>query len=725
MGRRFVALLFLVVLVGLVVLPLAQGQAPVKTGLSGPPAIRSGYLHLAGLERRATALPAVPLAAQGWTTLLSEGFEGAFPGTTWDLYGDTTWGTTTHRAHDGSHSAYCAGGGPVAVSPPGPYPNEMNAWMVYGPFDLSQAVDAEVVFSYYSITELEYDQFWVVASPDGGDWYGSAFSGDWVSECGGWCDDGLSLTDLGDLGNLCGQPEVYIAFVFQSDEDTQYEGSYVDDITLRAMVEGAETPTPTATATVVRTPTPTATATVELTLTPTPSATATGALTRTPTPTLPPSSAGQIYLPLVRRTFADGPLMASAVIRTDQEGTVIHPTGARMFVPRGAVPPTESGQDGEMLFTLESGTAANFGVPDSPPAGYQFAGSMYSLGPEGFTFALPVTVRLPRPASVTTGASLATIFDYDRTLGQWKNVGGTVSRDGASITVDLQDLNSVVVYGFPTAGCGGVGAQGAGAIQFDAVPAYSFKLCIESYTLKYPDYDRNFVAAGRINSVIRRDSPQCPVDGQVYWILPQGTYTIDVGVYYHRYDDRPPEYLGYFQRTVTIDQPHFDWQFCNPGNFLYTSFFGAMVVDPSQLNPGPLPCAGAATPSVGIGTVNVRLEWSVRADLDLWVVDPCGQRIYWLNDSRTCQGSQGRLDLDNLCGGVIGRPENIYWATNAPVGTYKVYVDNYASCGGTSPVDYTVRWWVKGAAYSKRGTINPPASIGNDGDEVLVTEFVN
>jgi hypothetical protein len=604
------------------------------------------------------------------------------------------------------------------VNPPGPYPDGMNAWMVYGPFDLSQAVNAEVTFSHHTVTELDYDHFWIVASPDGDDWYGTRFSGDWVSECA-WCDYTLSLTDLGDMGNLCGQPEVWIAFVFQSDEDNQYEGSYIDDVTLRATGESVGTPTPTATGAPMLTPTATATSLL------TPTATATGQPTRTPTPTFPPSAGGKVYLPLAQRAPA-GPVMASAVIRTNQEGTVSHPSGAQMFVPRGAVPQTASGQDGEMLFTIESGAAANFGVPDSPPAGYQFAGSMYSLGPEGFTFGVPITLRLPRPASVTTGASVATIFDYDRTLGQWKNIGGTVSRDGTSITADLQDLNSVVVYGFPMGGCSTVGEKGAGAVEFDALPFWSFKMCIESYTLNYPDYDRSFVAAGRMCYVIRGDSPNAPLDGHVYWILPQGTYTLDVGVYQHEsYSTSPPVYRGYFQRSVSVTQPHFDWQGCMPGNFHHSDFFGGMVVDSAQLNPGPLPCAGAATPSVGIGTVNVRLEWSVKADLDLWVVDPCGQRVYFGVPGQTCQGSPGLLDLDNLCSGVVGRPENIYWATNAPRGTYKVYVDYYSNCGSTGAVQYTVRWWVGGAAYSKRGTINPPSSTGASGDEVFVTEFQN
>jgi hypothetical protein len=703
MGRRLVASLFLMLAVCLVVLPWVQGQGPQK-GRSGAIARETLQLQLPGLAAPDSAQPPVQLAAQGWTTLFSEDFEGSFPAAPWGLSGDPTWDKTNYRQHGGSYSAYCAAGGSAALNPPGPYADYMEASMSVGPFDLSNATDAEVVFSHWTDSEVDYDWLYLLATANGEDWDGPAWSGDWTSPdgCNGWCEERISLTEIGELGNLCGEPEVWIAFVFYSDVDTHYEGSYLDDITVRAMAEGGPTPTHT----------------------PTPTRTLTGEPTRTPTRTQPSPGGRKIYLPVMRR--APGPpVMASKVIRTNEEGTVNHPSGAQIYVPRGAVPKAASGQDGEMLFTIESGSASNFYVPETPPAGYQFAGTPFAVGPEGFVFAQPVSVRLPKPGGAPAGQHRPTIFEYDHAARQWKNIGGTVSRDGSSISVDRQDLNSVVIYGFPTGGCTPGNPKDAGAIQFDAVTGYSFSLCISSFTLADPVYDSGFVAAGRTSGVIRRDSAQCPADGQVYWILPQGTFTLDVGVYYHRYNDQPPEYLGYFTRTVTLTQPHYDWQGCGPGNFYHTTFFGPMVTGQNSLLSGPPPCMGIPTPAVGIGTVNVRLEWSVRADLDLWVVDPCGQTIYFGATSRTCQNSLGQLDQDNTCGGTVGRPENIFWSTNAPRGTYKVYVDYYSNCGSTGAVDYTVRWWVKGAAYSKRGSIQPPASAGQSGDEVWVTDFTN
>jgi len=725
MKRRWIlsvlCLLTLVLLLAGSALPSAgAGQA------KGPP-VRPAHLPPQGVLNPAAVPVSMPLAAQGWTTLMSEDFEGDFPGTAWELYGDPTWGRTTYKAHGGSASAYCAAGGEQAVNPPGPYPDDMFCGMICGPFDLSQATQAELSFQHWTKTEAGgWDPLWVVASTDGENWDGQDWGGDLEATCGGWCAETVQLSDFPRLGNLCGQPSVWVSFGFYSDNSITDEGTYLDDVLLRASTgQPSASPTPTATPTnppgPTRTPTPTPTGGV--TEQPTPTRTATGQPTPTNTATRQPTPSGpsRSYLPIIRRP---APAPASKVVKTNEEAVVQHGSGASLAIPSGAVPRTASGQSGEMLFTIDQGTSSSLRVPDTPPAGFEFAGSLFAMGPEGFTFARPIGLSLPLPASARASAGLGVIFDYDREEGRWKSIGGTVSRDGTKITADVQDLNSVYVYGIPQGGCSGAGEKGAGAIQFEAVSGYSFGLCIEAYTLKYPEYDRTFSAVGRSNSVIRRDSPQCPADGLVYWILPQGTYTVAVEVYIHRASDSPPELLGYFTRSVNITQPHYDWVSCAPGNFWNPAPFGPMVVNPANLTAGRAPCMGAPTPSVGVGSLNVRLEWSVTADLDLWVVDPCGQQIYYRERSKTCQGSTGQLDLDNRCNGiVVGRPENIFWNTNPPRGTYKVYVDYYSSCGQNRTVPYTVRWWLNGSASSQSETIQPPSSSGTDGDEVLVTTF--
>ena len=81
----------------------------------------------------------------------SEGFEGGIPAD-FVLSGAPTWGATTYRKYEGAQSAYCVGS---SVSAPGPYPNNANAWMTYGPFSLADAQDARLGMRAWINTESE------------------------------------------------------------------------------------------------------------------------------------------------------------------------------------------------------------------------------------------------------------------------------------------------------------------------------------------------------------------------------------------------------------------------------------------------------------------------------------------------------------------------------------------------------------------------------------------
>jgi hypothetical protein len=175
--------------------------------------------------------------ASGWVTIMSEGFEGAFPGS-WTLYGDDyTWNKKDCRANQGSYSGWGVGGGAQGsgLSCGGSYPNNANAWMIYGPFSLADATDAEMFYSFWTNTEDEFDYLFVGASTDGSNFSGYNWWGD-----RSWTDDAFDLTDVYQLGDLTGEPEVWIGFLFWSDESVTYpEGAYVDDIELRKYVPPA------------------------------------------------------------------------------------------------------------------------------------------------------------------------------------------------------------------------------------------------------------------------------------------------------------------------------------------------------------------------------------------------------------------------------------------------------------------------------------------------------
>jgi len=74
----------------------------------------------------------------------------------------------------------------------------------------------------------------------------------------------------------------------------------------------------------------------------------------------------------------------------------------------------------------------------------------------------------------------------------------------------------------------------------------------------------------------------------------------------------------------------------------------------------------------GYGDVQITLTWDNLADLDLHVIDPNGEEIYWANQYSF---SNGVLDVDDING---EGPENIYWPENeAPIGNYEVYIHMY------------------------------------------------
>jgi len=204
----------------------------------------------------------------GWETIFSDDLEGTFPGE-WNVFdndGETNgtyyWAQKDCRPYAGSYSAWVVGGGAdgSALGCGSDYPDYANSWMVYGPFSLVDATDAEFRFMYWLNSEPTYDVLFAGASIDGSDFYGAITSG-----ASDWTERIFDLTDVYTLGDLTGEAQVWVVIAFQSDLSIHdSEGAYVDDIEVRKYVGGGPTSTPTATSTAAPpTATPTATQTPE------------------------------------------------------------------------------------------------------------------------------------------------------------------------------------------------------------------------------------------------------------------------------------------------------------------------------------------------------------------------------------------------------------------------------------------------------------------------------
>jgi len=197
-------------------------QAPAE--LSIVPTSRTAPVGVGTTSASASGSSGATVRGVRWQSVYKEGFEGAFPGP-WQVWSQSdvnpaTWNATTHAKHSGKKSIYCAAS---EVNPPGPYEASAESWIAYGPFDLSQASQAKMTFWLSLKSELYDDSLFYGVSTDG-----EYFSGEGISgNTGGWRQFSLDLTDE------CGQSQVWVAFVFGSDEDsTTGVGAYVDDVAL-------------------------------------------------------------------------------------------------------------------------------------------------------------------------------------------------------------------------------------------------------------------------------------------------------------------------------------------------------------------------------------------------------------------------------------------------------------------------------------------------------------
>jgi hypothetical protein len=117
-----------------------------------------------------------------------------------------------------------------------------------------------------------------------------------------------------------------------------------------------------------------------------------------------------------------------------------------------------------------------------------------------------------------------------------------------------------------------------------------------------------------------------------------------------------------------------------------TEIVATIPEEASGMVPVVVTVDGQASPAatltvLGTGDVRITLVWDDTNDLDLHVIDPNGEEIFFDNPIST---SGGRLDVDANagCSGTTSSPrENIFWPTGlAPTGTYTVRVVYFRGC---------------------------------------------
>jgi hypothetical protein len=101
----------------------------------------------------------------------------------------------------------------------------MEAWLTYGPFDLSPSeyTNAGTEFNMWHEIETDYDFVFFGYSGDGYNFSGWFFDG--YNDCTVW---------TAYYPSILGDPSVWVAWVFGSDSSVTYDGPFVDDVVIWA-----------------------------------------------------------------------------------------------------------------------------------------------------------------------------------------------------------------------------------------------------------------------------------------------------------------------------------------------------------------------------------------------------------------------------------------------------------------------------------------------------------
>ena len=192
------------------------------------PPLKLGTTSMPPLDLRTSRIEVEGQRIQPKATLAAETFEG-FPSAAWQVFSQSTtdavWGQTSQRRSQGSFSAGAAAAGIDASAPGQNVPDDMESWMVTGPFNLGGVTGGDLAFDLWLENEQSFDFFGVAASTDGVNY--TAFLRD--ADTLGWERFSVDVAQWGSLGNLTGESHVWFAFLYITDGSITFEGAYVDN----------------------------------------------------------------------------------------------------------------------------------------------------------------------------------------------------------------------------------------------------------------------------------------------------------------------------------------------------------------------------------------------------------------------------------------------------------------------------------------------------------------
>jgi hypothetical protein len=247
-------------------------QVPTLGNVTGRPEVWIGFRFLSdgdGVTGRGAFIDSVSIRKNMGTQrkIVIEDFETTFPAgyESWLSHdnngsngGNYRWGSANCHALSGTKSIWVArdngtSGGlnpcqGVPLYPAGP----LDSWLKYGPFSLEGADEASLDFYFRNSSQPiagndpdTGDLFFWWASIDNIHFYGPGVSSTVTGAYGNsdYNQMRFDLSRVPGLGDIRGQPTVWIAFVFRSNGDTQVgEGAFVDDVSITVIGNRAYLP---------------------------------------------------------------------------------------------------------------------------------------------------------------------------------------------------------------------------------------------------------------------------------------------------------------------------------------------------------------------------------------------------------------------------------------------------------------------------------------------------
>ena len=92
-------------------------------------------------------------------------------------------------------------------------------------------------------------------------------------------------------------------------------------------------------------------------------------------------------------------------------------------------------------------------------------------------------------------------------------------------------------------------------------------------------------------------------------------------------------------------------------------------------------CNGVIDEGCGYQTGNIQVTaaWSSSSDIDLHVIDPMNEEIYYAHRNSSSGGVLDR-DANAACSVAPPTVENVYWSAQPPSGTYRIRLVAYDMC---------------------------------------------